>query len=99
MHEESGASSGDVLPPVANQLLGLAWILLFAGRWIVVQLLLAARRLRIALVLGGVFVVGSVVIRLAFRSGPVVDFGPAVLGLALAVAFLFVARDPVEGRG
>ncbi|TMC53860.1 MAG: hypothetical protein E6J20_05570 [Chloroflexi bacterium] len=63
------------------------------------QLLLAARRLRIALVLGGVFVVGSVVIRLAFRSGPVVDFGPAVLALALAVAFLFVARDPVEGRG
>ena len=63
------------------------------------QLRLAARRLRIALVLGGVFVFGSVVIRLAFKSGPVVDFGPAVLALTLAIAFLFVARDPVAGRG
>jgi len=40
-----------------------------------------------------------VVIRLAFKSGPVVDFGPAVLAITLAIAFLFVARDPVAGRG
>jgi len=43
MHEDAGEASDTVLPPVINQLLGLAWIALFAGRWIVVQLLLAAR--------------------------------------------------------
>ena len=41
MADEPGAQTHDVLPPVVNQLLGLAWIALFAGRWIVVQLLLA----------------------------------------------------------
>ena len=41
MADEPGAKTHDVLPPVVNQLLGLAWIALFAGRWIVVQLLLA----------------------------------------------------------
>ena len=41
MADSPGAQSNDVLPPVVNQLLGLAWIALFAGRWIVVQFLLA----------------------------------------------------------
>jgi hypothetical protein len=42
MSIEPGNPSADVLPPVVNDLLGLAWIALFAGRWILVQLLLAA---------------------------------------------------------
>ena len=43
MNEDSGEASDGVLPPEVDQLLGLAWILLFAGRWIAVQFLLAAR--------------------------------------------------------
>jgi hypothetical protein len=58
------------------------------------QLRLAARRFRIVLVLGGIFVFGSLIMRLAFKDGPVVDFGPAALGVVLAVAFIILARDP-----
>lgn len=43
MPEPSTASTDEVLPPVAEKLFGLAWILLFAGRWIAVPFLLAAR--------------------------------------------------------
>jgi len=59
------------------------------------QLRFAARRFRIAIVLGGAYVFGSLIIRLAFPSGPVSDYGPAALAVVLAVAFLFMARDPV----
>jgi hypothetical protein len=58
------------------------------------QLRLAARRLRIVLVLAGIWTFGSLVIRVAFPSGPVLDYGPAVLGIVLAITFLFTARDP-----
>jgi hypothetical protein len=58
------------------------------------QLRFAARRLRIVLVLGGVFVAASTVIRLAFPQGWVTDYGPSVVAAALAVAFLIVGRDP-----
>jgi hypothetical protein len=58
------------------------------------QLHLAARRFRIVLVLAGIWMLGSLVIRIAFSSGPVLDYGPALLGVLLVVAFLFVARDP-----
>lgn len=58
------------------------------------QLRNVARRFRIVLVLGGVFVFGSLVIRLLFTSGPVNDWGPVALALILAVVFLFVAQDP-----
>jgi len=63
------------------------------------QLRLVARRFRIVLLLGGIFIFGSLVIRLAFKEGPVVDYGPGGLAVALAIAFLFVARDPIAGRG
>lgn len=59
------------------------------------QLRFAARRFRIAIVLGGTYAFGSLVIRLAFPTGPVSDYGPAALAAVLAVAFLFIARDPV----
>lgn len=58
------------------------------------QLRLAARRFRIMLVLGGVYVIGSAVIRLALSSGPAVDYGPPALAVVLAIAFIFLARDP-----
>jgi hypothetical protein len=63
------------------------------------QLRFAARRFRIALVLGGVYLVGSFVIRLVFPTGPVSDYGPAVLAISLAVVFLVAARDPAPASG
>lgn len=63
------------------------------------QLRFAARRFRIAITLGGVYVFGSLVIRLLFPTGPVSDYGTAALAAVLAIAFLFVARDPVPAPG
>jgi hypothetical protein len=60
------------------------------------QLRFAARRFRIVLILGGVYLVGSLVIRLVFPTGAASDYGPAVLAIALAVVFLVAARDPVS---
>jgi len=58
------------------------------------QLSLAARRFRIFLALGGLYLVGSGAIRLVFPSGPFSDYGPAGLALVLVVVFLLIARDP-----
>jgi len=58
------------------------------------QLRLVARRFRIMLVLGGIFVLGSAAVRLAFSSGPVLDFGPLALAVVLAVGFMIWGRDP-----
>ncbi len=58
------------------------------------QLRLAARRFRLGLLLGGVYLVGSAVVRLAFSHGPVSDFGPPVLALALVAIFMVVGQDP-----
>jgi hypothetical protein len=63
------------------------------------QLRLVARRFRIVLALGGIYVFGSLILRLAFRTGPVAEDGPVVLAIALAIAFLFVGRDPALARG
>lgn len=60
------------------------------------QLRFAARRLRIFLVLGGVYVLASGAIRLLFTSGPVVDFGPPVLALVLAVVFVVAGQNPSD---
>ena len=58
------------------------------------QLRFAARRLRILLVLGGVYLAASTVVRLVFQEGPVVDFGLPALAIVLALAFLLAGRDP-----
>lgn len=42
MSETPHRTPADVLPPAASQLLGVSWVLLFAGRWIIVPLMLAA---------------------------------------------------------
>jgi hypothetical protein len=60
------------------------------------QLRFVARRFRITLVLGGIFIVGSLIIRLAFPDGVVADYGPPALAIVLAVAFLVFGRDPVR---
>ncbi len=58
------------------------------------QLRLVARRFRMVLVLSGIWMFGSLVMRLAFPTGPVTDYGPPVLAILLLVVFLFVGRDP-----
>lgn len=61
------------------------------------QLRHAARRLRIVLVLGGVYVVGSTIARLVAPDGSAVaEFAPPLLAIALGVLFLFIAQDPKE---
>ena len=58
------------------------------------QLRLAARRLRIVLVLGGIWLLGSLIIRVAFPNGPVSDYGPAAIAILLGAVFMFIGQDP-----
>jgi hypothetical protein len=58
------------------------------------QLRHAARRLRLALILGGVYVVGSGLIRVFFPQGPVAEWGPAVIALVAGAVFVVLAQDP-----
>lgn len=58
------------------------------------QLRFAARRFRIVLILGGIYVIGSTIIRLAFPEGPVADYGIPALAIVVAAVFLVVGRDP-----
>jgi hypothetical protein len=58
------------------------------------QLRLAARRLRLVLLLGGVYLVLSTAIRVFFPSGWVSDYGPLAIALVLAGALLVLAQDP-----
>lgn len=59
------------------------------------QLRFAARRFRIVLVLGGVYVIGSSILRFAFPQGPVADYGIPALAILVTAVFLVVGRDPV----
>jgi hypothetical protein len=58
------------------------------------QLRFAARRFRLALILGGVYVVANTVARLAFSEGFIVDWGPPLLAVVLVVVFLILGQDP-----
>lgn len=58
------------------------------------QLRLAGRRFRIALVLGGIYVLASAIIRLIFTTGFIADYGALVVAVMLIVAYLVVAQDP-----
>jgi hypothetical protein len=58
------------------------------------QLRFAARRLRLVLILGGVYVAANTVVRIAFSEGFVVDWGPPLLALVLVVVFLILGQDP-----
>lgn len=58
------------------------------------QLRFAARRFRIVLALGGIFLLGSSIIRLFFREGAVADWGPPAIALILGGVFMLLAQDP-----
>ena len=58
------------------------------------QLRLAARRFRLVLLLGGVYLVLSTAIRVFFPDGWVSDYGPLAIALVLAAALLVLAQDP-----
>jgi hypothetical protein len=60
------------------------------------QLRFAARRFKLVLILGAVYVVGSAIIRVAFPSGPGSDYGPPALAGVLAIVFVVLGQDPVE---
>ena len=60
------------------------------------QLRFAARRFRIILVLGGIYVFANAVARAAFQQGPIVDWGPPALAVVLGLAFVFLGQDPAE---
>ncbi len=60
------------------------------------QLRLAARRFRIVLVLAAIYIVADAVIRVAFPEGWIADYGPVAVAIALAIAFLLFAQDPVS---
>ena len=58
------------------------------------QLRLAGRRFRIALTVAGAYFVGAAIMRLAFPTGTVLDYGPPALALVLAAAYVVFAQDP-----
>lgn len=60
------------------------------------QLRFAARRFRIVLILGGIYVAGSTIIRFAAPQGTLADYGPPALAIVLAAVFIVVGRDPAE---
>ncbi len=63
------------------------------------QLRYAARRLRLALVLGGVYVLASAVMRIAFEDTSVTDWGLPALAVALLILFLVFGQNPRESPG
>ena len=58
------------------------------------QLRFAARRLRLGLALGGIYLIVSAMIKIFFAEGPVADFGPPAAALLLLVAFIVFGQDP-----
>ena len=60
------------------------------------QLRHAARRFRLAIVLGGVYVLCSAIARLAFSETFVTDWGLPALAVALLVLFLVFGQNPAE---
>ena len=62
------------------------------------QLRFAARRFRLGLLLGGVYLLGSAIVRLAFTQGPISDFGLPALALVLVAVFMVLGQDPAAER-
>jgi hypothetical protein len=60
------------------------------------QLRYAARRFRLAIVLGGVYVLCSAIARIAFPDTFVTDWGLPALALALVLVFLVFGQNPIE---
>lgn len=62
------------------------------------QLRFAARRLRLVIALGTVYVVGSAILRYGFPEGPITDFGTPVLAVILLGSFFVLGQDPPSDR-
>ena len=62
------------------------------------QLRFVARRFRLGLLLGGVYLLGSAIVRLAFTQGPISDFGLPALALVLVAVFMVLGQDPAAER-
>jgi len=60
------------------------------------QLRYAARRFRLAIVFGGVYVLSSAIARLAFSDTFITDWGLPALALGLVVLFLVFGQNPNE---
>jgi Co/Zn/Cd efflux system component len=58
------------------------------------QLRLITRRLRIAMILAGIYMVGSAVLRLFLPNELLGQVAMVVLGLGLGIAFLVLIQDP-----
>jgi hypothetical protein len=57
------------------------------------QLRFAARRLRLAIVLGGIYLVATTLVRIFFPDGALADWGLPALAIVLAIAFVVVGQD------
>lgn len=62
------------------------------------QLRFAARRLRLVIALGAVYVVGSAILRYGFPEGQITDFGTPVLAVILLGVFFVLGQDPPPDR-
>jgi hypothetical protein len=62
------------------------------------QLRFAARRLRIALVLGGIYVLASMVARFALGDTTTLEWVLGALALGLGITFVVLAQDPQPAR-
>ena len=58
------------------------------------QLRFAAKRLRLAIVLGGIYVVASTLVRIFLPQGPLADWGLPGLAIVLVVAFAILGQNP-----
>jgi hypothetical protein len=58
------------------------------------QLRFAAKRLRLALVLGGIYVVATTLVRIFFPDGAVADWGLPVLAIVLVITFAVLGQNP-----
>ena len=58
------------------------------------QLRFAAKRLRLALVLGGIYVVATTLVRIFFPDGAVADWGLPILAMVLVITFAVLGQNP-----
>ena len=60
------------------------------------QLRNALRRFKLAMVLTGIYLVVTTVLRVAFPNSGVAEIGMVALAAALCITFLVLGQDPVE---
>lgn len=58
------------------------------------QLRFAAKRLRLAIVLGGIYVVATTLVRIFVPDGPVADWGLPALAVVLVITFAVLGQNP-----